>query len=138
MAELKTKPNQQNVNQFLNDIDEARRKQDCFTILKLMKQVTKEEPKMWGNSIVGFGTYHYRYESGREGEWFLTGFSPRKHNLSLYIMSGFSHYGELLDKLGKHKTGKGCLYIKKIEDINLNVLRALVEKSVKFLSERYK
>lgn len=138
MAELKTKPTEQSVDQFLSYIDEEKRKQDCVTILKLMKQVTKEEPKMWGNSIFGFGTYHYRYESGREGDWFLTGFSPRKQNLTIYIMPGFNRYGQLLAKLGKHSTGKGCLYINKIEDINLDVLRELIEESVEMLSKTYK
>jgi hypothetical protein len=103
-----------------------------------MKEVTSTEPGMWGNSIVGFGSYHYKYESGREGEWFLTGFSPRKQNLTLYIMSGFTRYNELLKKLGKYKTGKSCLYIKKLEDIDIRILKELVTQSVDHLSKSHK
>ena len=130
MAELKTKPNDQNVEAFLSGVADEKKRQDCFTLLELMTQVTKMEPKMWGDSIVGFGSYHYQYSSGREGDWFLTGFSPRKQNLTLYIMSGFEQYDTLLKQLGKFKTGKACLYIKKIEDIDLPTLRALVKQSV--------
>jgi hypothetical protein len=95
-----------------------------------MKQVTKSEPKMWGSSIVGFGTYHYKYESGREGDWFITGFSPRKQNLTLYIMGGFARYDELMKQLGKHKTGKSCLYIKYLADVDLPTLKKLIQESV--------
>ena len=130
MAEMKTKKNDQSVEAFLNGIADERMRQDCFTVLNLMKQVTGAEPKMWGTSIVGFGDYHYKYESGREGDWFLTGFSPRNQNLTLYIMAGFARYDELMKKLGKHKTGKSCLYIKKIDDIDLSVLEELVKQSV--------
>ena len=98
-----------------------------------MRQVTGEEPEMWGDSIVGFGSYHYKYASGREGDWFLVGFSPRKQNLTLYIMSGFDEYDQLLVKLGKHSTGKSCLYIKQIEDVDLDVLKKLVQKSVDYM-----
>jgi hypothetical protein len=99
-----------------------------------MKQVTGEEPVLWGDSIIGFGNYHYCYESGREGDWFLTGFSPRVQNLTLYIMSGFDQYDELMSKLGKYKTGKACLYIKKIEDVDTDVLRELVRLSAQFVA----
>jgi len=134
MAELKTKPNDQNVERFLNGITDEKKRQDCFTILELMKQITQTEPKMWGSSMVGFGSYHYKYESGREGDSFLTGFSPRKQNLTLYIMAGFDQYEELLKTLGKHKTGKSCLYIKRIEDIDLSTLKKLIEQSVKHMT----
>ncbi len=130
MAEMKTKRNDQSVEAFLNGIADEKMRQDCFTVLNLMKQVTGAEPKMWGPSIVGFGDYHYKYESGREGDWFLTGFSPRKQNLTLYIMPGFARYDEIMKKLGKHKTGKSCLYIKKIDDIDLSALEELVKQSV--------
>ncbi len=105
--------------------------------MEIMKKVTKVEPKMWGTSIVGFGTYHYKYASGREGDWFLTGFSPRKQNLTLYTMSGFDEYDSLLKKLGKHATGKSCLYIKKLEDVDMKVLKELVTKSVKHMQKAY-
>ena len=130
MAELKTKPNEQSVEEFLNGVSDEKRRQDCFAVSELMKRITGEEPKMWGAGIVGFGSYKYKYDSGREGEWFVAGFSPRKQNLTLYIMSGFTRYEELLAKLGKHKTGKSCLYINKLEDIDLDVLGEMVESSV--------
>jgi hypothetical protein len=133
MAELKTKPNDQSVEAFLNSVADEKKRRDCFTILELMQQVTGTEPEMWGSTIVGFGRYHYKYASGREGDWFLTGFSPRKQNLTLYIMAGFTEYEALLSKLGKHSTGKSCLYIKKIEDIDLEALRELVRQSVEHM-----
>jgi len=133
MAELKTKRNQGDVDAFLNSVENDKKRQDSFTILELMKQVTGKEPEMWGGSIVGFGSYHYKYASGREGDWFVTGFSPRKQNLTLYIMAGFDEYEQLLGKLGKHSIGKSCLYIKKIEDIDMDVLKELVQKSVKHM-----
>ena len=135
MSELKTKPNKQSVKKFLEKVTDKDKREDCYTVLKLMKKVTKEEPKMWGNSIVGFGSYHYKYESGREGDWFVTGFSPRKQNLTIYIMIGFEQYPDLMKKLGKHKTGISCLYINRLEDINLSVLKELITKSVKKLSK---
>jgi hypothetical protein len=135
MAELKTQPNEQNVENFLNGVENEAKREDSFSILELMKEETGAEPIMWGDSIVGFGRYHYKYASGREGEWFLTGFSPRKQNLTLYIMSGFEEYDELLGKLGKHSTGKSCLYIKKLEDVDQDVLRELVSKSVAHMKE---
>jgi len=130
MAEPKTAVNDGNVETFLNEISDEKRRQDCFAVLELMKHITGAEPKMWGASIVGFGSYHYKYASGREGDWFLAGFSPRKQNLTLYIMSGFSRYDELLAKLGKQKTGKSCLHINKLEDVNLDVLEEMIRKSV--------
>ena len=130
MAQLKTQPNDQSVTDFLNTVENETKRQDSFTILELMQQVTGDEPKMWGDSIIGFGTYRYKYASGRQGEWFLTGFSPRVQNLTLYIMSGFDEYDDLLAKLGKHSTGKSCLYVKRLESIHLDVLKELIEKSV--------
>ncbi len=135
MAELKTKQNDQNVEKFLNGLTDENKRRDCFTILEMMQQITKAEPKMWGSSMIGFGSYHYKYETGREGDRFLTGFSPRKQNLTLYIMAGFEQYDELLKKLGKHKTGKSCLYINKIEDVDLLTLKKLIQQSVKRMTK---
>jgi hypothetical protein len=135
MAELKTKLNDGDVHAFLNSISDEKKRQDSFAILKLMQEATDAKPKMWGDSIVGFGSYHYKYASGREGDWFLTGFSPRKQNLTLYIMPGFEKYGTLLNKLGMHSTGKSCLYIKRMEDVDLEVLKELVEQSVEYMAK---
>ncbi len=134
MAELKTKLNDKSVLKFINSIPDEKKRKDSLAILDMMKKITKEEPKMWGHSIIGFGTYHYKYASGREGDWFLAGFSPRKQNFSLYIMSGFKEYGELLNRLGKHKTSKACLYIKSLDDIDTKTLKELITKSVKKMS----
>ncbi len=130
MAQLKTRPNDKNVVEFLNTVENDTKREDSFTILELMQRVTGSEPIMWGDSIIGFGSYHYKYASGREADWFLTGFSPRVQNLTLYIMSGFDEYDDLLGKLGKHSTGKSCLYVKRLENIYLDVLKELIEKSV--------
>jgi hypothetical protein len=138
MAEQKTKENDQNVEAFLNSVVDEKKRQDSFVILDLMKQVTGLTPKMWGSSMVGFGRYHYKYASGHEGDAFLTGFSPRKQNLTIYIMAGFEQYDELMKKLGKYRTGKSCLYIKKIEDIDLEVLKVLVGQSVEQMKKMYR
>ncbi|HJU88965.1 MAG TPA: DUF1801 domain-containing protein [Gemmatimonadaceae bacterium] len=130
MAENKTKETSASVSEFLDRVDDARRRQECLTILELMRSVTNLEPKMWGSSMVGFGSYHYKYESGREGDYFLTGFSPRKQNLTLYLMSGFDELGPYLTRLGKHKTGKSCLYIDTLDDVDMSVLRQMIEQSV--------
>ncbi len=135
MSELKTKPNKGSVSQFINGIEDAQKKADCKKLLKLMKELTGATPKMWGDSIVGFGNYTFTYASGRSGEWFLSGFSPRKQNLTLYIMSGFDKLSPELKKLGKHSTGKGCLYFKKLADVDEQVLRTLISKSVARLSK---
>lgn len=135
MAELKTKRNDASVGKFLAGIKDESTREDCNAIMKLMQQATKAEPKMWGASIVGFGSYHYKYESGREGEWFLTGFSPRKQNLTLYIMAGFARYEALMPSLGKYKTGKSCLYIKRLADLHVPTLKKLIQESVKYLSK---
>lgn len=131
MAEVKTKPSKDSVERFLNSVTDEQKRKDSFALLQLMKQITKQEPVMWGNSIVGFGTYHYKYASGREGDWLLVGFSPRKQNLTLYFMSGFDQHANLLKRLGKHTTGKGCLYIKKLDDIDLPTLKQLIRQSIK-------
>jgi len=131
MAELKTKVNNASVTAFLNNIEDEEKRADSFEILKLMQQVTKQEPKMWGASIVGFGSYHYKGSGGREGDWMLTGLSPRKQNLTLYLMGGFDKHTDLLKKLGKYKTSVGCLYIKKLDHVDKKVLKELVTESVK-------
>lgn len=138
MSELKTKVNEASVEKFLNAVADEQTRKDCYEILKIMKQVTKEEPKMWGASIVGFGSYHYKGASGREGDWMLTGFSPRKQNLTLYLMHGFDVHKDLLKKLGKHKTSMGCLYIKKLDDVDKKVLKELVTESVKRMKSQDK
>ena len=130
MAELKTQKNDASVIDFLNSVEHEGRRQDSFTILELMREVTGEEPSMWGESIVGFGTYRYKYASGRTGGWPVVGFSPRKRNLTLYIMSGFEAYDALLADLGKFKTGKACLYINKLAEVDQGTLRELVKQSV--------
>ena len=137
MSDLKTQPHDGNVEAFLQSVEHDKRREDSFVVLEMMKEITGEEPRMWGPSIVGFGNYHYKYESGREGDFFLAGFSPRKQNLTLYIMSGFSHYEELLQKLGKHKTGKSCLYINKLEDVDLSALKEMIRESVKMMKKKY-
>ncbi len=134
MAELKTKPTNQSVEVFLDSILDEQKRQDCLEILALMKRVTGAEPVMWGESIVGLGLYHYKYASGREGDWPLTGFSPRKQNLTIYITSGFDQFGELLKRLGKHKTSVSCLYIKRLADVDREVLEQLVKLSVEHMT----
>ena len=135
MAELKTKPTQASVKEFLNQIPDKERRDDCFAVAKIMEEITGDKPKMWGPSIVGFGTYHYKYDSGREADWMVTGFSPRKKDLTLYIMMGFEKYPELMQQLGKHSTGKSCLYIKRLSDIHVPTLKKLIKASVKQLKE---
>jgi hypothetical protein len=137
MAELKTKENDASVEAFVRGVEDDKQRADARNVLRLMREVTGSEPKMWGSSIVGFGRYHYKYASGREGDWFMTGFSPRKANLTLYIMAGFDRYDELLRKLGKYKNGKSCLYVRRLEDIDLNVLRRLITASVEHLAKTY-
>jgi len=134
MAELKTKPTKDSVKDFIAKIPDEQRRKDCQVVAKLMSEVTGAKPELWSTNIVGFGRYRYKYSTGREGEWMLTGFSPRKTDLTLYLMGGMHNSPELLQRLGKHKTGKGCLYIKKLEDLDLAVLRELVEKTVAGLS----
>ncbi|MDO8549954.1 MAG: DUF1801 domain-containing protein [Ignavibacteria bacterium] len=135
MAENKTKETKASVEKFLNSIKDENKCEDCFKIMKFMKDITREEPKMWGPAIVGFGNYHYKYESGKEGNWFSVGFSPRKQNITLYIMSGFSE--DLLSKLGKYKTGKSCLYIKSLKDVDMKVLEKIMSDSVNYIKKKY-
>jgi uncharacterized protein DUF1801 len=130
MAELKTKATKVNVGTFIDAIADEDTRRDCRTLVKMMQKATKAQPKMWGSSIVGFGDYHYKYDSGRESDWFRTGFSPRRNALTLYGL-GVQSQPALLSKLGKFKTGKGCLYIKQLSDIDLGVLETLIEKSAK-------
>ena len=137
MAENKTKRNNASVSGFLAKIKDPRARADSQAIVRIMQEVTGMKPEMWGSSIVGFGTYHYKYASGHEGDWFKTGFSPRKQNLTLYIMSGFEEYDNLMSKLGKYKNGKSCIYIKQIEDIELEILKELIAASLIMLGNRY-
>ncbi len=137
MAELKTQKNDASVEDFLNSVSDAQKREDSFAVLELMREVTGEEPAMWGTNIVGFGSYHYKYASGREGDWPLAGFAPRERELTLYIMAGFERYEELLAKLGKHKTGKSCLYIKRLADVDPAVLKELVCASVKHMKQTH-
>lgn len=129
MAENKTQQNDASVEAFLNTVEDEKKRADCFMLVQLMQEVTGEPPKMWGDAIIGFGKYHYKYESGREGEYFIAGFSPRKANITLYMITGFEDYDNLLEKLGKHKTGKSCLYINRLTDVNTDTLRELVKSS---------
>jgi uncharacterized protein DUF1801 len=131
MAENKTKPTKGNVTAFLRKIKDERLRDDCFAILKMMQEVSNCEPVMWGSAIIGFGTYHYVYESGREGDMVVIGFSPRKQNISIYLMGGLNKVQEELSKLGKYKTGKGCLYIKSLSDVNAEVLKKIFAKALK-------
>ena len=126
MAELKTKKTEASVAAFIAGLPDVSTRKDCKTLVGLMKAATGAKPKMWGPSIVGFGDYHYRSSSGREGDWFVMGFSPRKNALTLYLLSGLQRHAALLAKLGKHKTGGGCLYVRRLEDVDPDVLRRLV------------
>ena len=135
MSDVKTKKNEASVEGFLKSVENEKRREDSFVVLDLMKEVTGEKPTMWGTSIVGFGSYHYKGASGREGDWMKVGFSPRKQSMTLYIMDGFGSYDSLLDKLGKYKTGKSCLYINKLEDVDQTVLRELVKQSFASVSD---
>lgn len=134
-AELKTKETTSNVDAFIAK-QPADAAADCRTIMALMKKATGEEPKLWGPSIVGYGRYAYKYDTGREGEWMITGFSPRKANLTLYFMMDFEKEAALMQKLGKHTTGKSCLYIKRLADVDLKVLESLINKGVKAMAKQ--
>lgn len=135
MSDMKTKPTHKDVHAFLNTISDEPKRTDAFTILELLEAIVGEPAKMWGASIIGVGKYHYKYASGREGDWFLAGFSPRKQALTLYLMSGIDRFGALLSQLGKYKTGKGCLYIKRLSDVDMTVLEKLIRASVNHLKE---
>ena len=137
MTEVKTKPTEISADSFIATIEDDKVRADCYTIINLMENITGEKPKMWGPAIIGFGKYTYKYESGRSGEICITGFSPRKANITLYVLAGFPGQEELLQKLGKHKSGKGCLYIKKLDDVKVDVLESLIKESIKFLKEKH-
>ena len=137
MSKNKTTANNGDVISFLNDLKDEKRKEDSLVLLEMMKGLFKDAPKMWGSSIIGFGEYHYRYESGREGDFFKAGFSPRKNALSIYIMSGLDRHQEKLSQLGKYKKGKSCLYVKRLEDVDINVLSSLIEQSYEQMTKKY-
>jgi hypothetical protein len=137
MAENKTKATEASVESYLSAIEDDSRRKDCEALAKLMTQATQEQPKMWGTSIVGFGSYHYKYESGREGDSCVTGFSSRKGDISIYLLASFPRREELLAKLGKHKMGKGCLYVRKLGDVDQKVLEQLIADSVTERKRRY-
>ena len=137
MSELKTMQNDGDVDAYLDSVENPNRREDARRILVLMREITGEPPRMWGSSIVGFGSYHYTYASGREGDWPVVGFAPRKRNLVLYIMPGFARYESLLARLGKHRTGKSCLYVNKLDDIDPDVLEELVRESVEEMKRRF-
>ena len=137
MAELKTKATNTSVSKFLNAVEDKQRRADCKTVARLMRDATGKVAKLWGTSMVGYGSYDFKYESGREGSWFLCGFSPRAQSLTLYIMPGFSKFDTLMSNLGKYKTGKSCLYIKKLDDVDLALLKQLIDESVKHMRSKY-
>lgn len=130
MAELKTQPTGADVTAFLNAIADERKRNDSFALVELMHDVTGAAPRLWGENIVGFGDHHYKYASGREGDWFIVGFAARKQNLTLYLTYGFEQDTDLMAQLGKHSSGKACLYVKRLSDVNLDTLRELVRRSV--------
>ena len=136
MAENKTKQNDQSVTAFLDSIENNTKRTDSYELLKMMQTITKKEPKMWGDTIVGFGSYHYKYASGREGDMLRVGFSPRKNALTLYVMNTAIHE-ELLEQLGKHKTSKACLYIKKLADVDKKVLKKIIKTSFQYMAKQY-
>jgi hypothetical protein len=137
MAENKTQQTKASVAAFLNAIDNKQKRSDCKKVAAMMRKATGSRARMWGTAIVGFGNYHYKYASGCEGDWALVGFSPRKQNLVVYIMPGFKDFSVLMKKLGKYKTGKSCLYIKKLEDVDEDILEKLIDRSVKVMRKRY-
>jgi hypothetical protein len=138
MAELKTKVSNASVTAFIKTIEPKEKQKDSLMLLKIFKEVTGEKPKLWGTSIIGFGQYHYESErSTQKGDWLLTGFSPRKQNLTVYIISGFKEYGDLMEKLGKYTTSVSCLYIKRLSDIDTDILKKLIKRSVADMKKKY-
>ncbi len=137
MAELKTKITDVPIKDFLDTVTDEQVRQDCWKIAELMEAATQSKGRMWGTSIVGFGSYHYKSISGQEGDWPRIGFSPRKQNLTLYLMGGFENSSELLSKLGKHKTSKGCLYIKRLSDVQIPVLVQLIDATMQYMNKTY-
>ena len=138
MAENKTKPTKASVTEFMNSIEDPQKRSDARKVAAMMRKATGKRAKMWGPSMVGFGTYHYKYDSGREGDFMVTGFSPRKQALTVYIMPGFSGFKPLMKKLGKYTTGKSCLYIKRLSDVDESVLERLITESVRQMRKQYK
>ena len=137
MKQNKTQRTDNSVSLFLDQIEPEQKRKDSHALVALMSQITAEKPKLWGTSIIGFGDYHYKYKSGREGDWFLTGFSPRKNALTVYLMCDLSHEGLNFDGLGKYKLSKGCLYFKKIEVVDLNVLTQIIKDSIEIIKKMY-
>ncbi len=138
MADNKTKPEKTSVPDFINSVEDEQKRKDSFALLELFKSITKEEPVMWGPSIIGFGEYHYKYASGREGDFLITGFSPRKAALTLYLMGCMENeFVHLMEKLGKYKMGVGCLYIKKLTDVDPDILKQLISESFDFMKANY-
>ena len=137
MSDLKTKQNEKSVDGFINKIEDPKKQEASKRILEILKDISRKKANMWGDSIIGFGKYHYKYATGREGDWMRIGFSPRKQYLTLYIIDGFDKHTKLLEKLGKYKPGKSCLYIKKLQDIDINILKELLEKSLQNMNKLY-
>lgn len=137
MAELKTRPTRASVNAYLRTFEDKRKRADCTELLGMMREITGRPARLWGTSIVGFGSYHYRYASGREGDWLITGFAPRKQNISIYVMPGFSRYEALLETLGRYKLGKSCLYVRTLDDVDRHTLKRLVARAVEDMHEMY-
>ena len=137
-AQLKTRETNASVEKFLAGVKDEQQREDCRALVEIMRKLTKAEPKMWGPGIVGFGNYHYKYASGREGDWFVAGFAPRKQNLTLYVTSDIARYDELLSKLGKYTTGKSCLYVKSLDDIHLPTLKELIKLAVRHSKQTQK
>ena len=135
---MKTKKTRQSVKAFLDGIEDDKRRADSRALTKLLEDVSKEKPALWGHGLIGFGTYHYKYPSGREGDWYLTGLSPRKQALTIYVMPGFEGYDELMAELGEYKSGKSCIYVKQLEDIHLPTLKKLVRKSIAHTKKLYR
>lgn len=138
VAENKTKASKASVTAFINSIEDKQRRADVRKVAAMMRRATGKRAKMWGSSIVGYGTYHYKYESGREGDFMISGFSPRKQALTVYILAGFKQFDSLMNKLGKYKTGKSCLYIRRLSDVDEKVLERLIVSSVKYMRKNYK
>ena len=137
MKQNKTQRTDNSVSLFLDQIEPEQKRKDSYALVALMSKITAEEPKLWGTSVIGFGDYHYKYKSGREGDWFLTGFSLRKNALTVYFMCDLSHEGLNFDGLGKYKLSKGCLYFKKVEDVDLNVLTQIIKDSIEIIKKMY-
>ncbi len=137
MAKSKTRPTSASVDDYLNMVEPEKKRIDAFALKDLLARASGYPPVMWGDNIVGYGSYHYKYNSGREGDWMITAFAPRSQNLVVYVMPGFSEYGELMDRLGTYRTGRSCLYINKLDDINPDVLEELIKRSVVWMKEKY-